>query len=120
MLLQQITHLDKLGEDQRRVTDGNHFFHHFRQAAQLAAAPDQWPILFEKVRRMVADLLELGEQRQHHATPLNAIALVEDLQRFADHLFIKHGLFACQRTVDDHLIFLGQVGNNVRIGFQAP
>ena len=42
---------------------------------------------------MVADLLEFGEQREHHATPLNAIALVENLQRLADYLFIKHCLF---------------------------
>ncbi len=77
MTLQERSHLHELGEDQSVIADGERFFQHFGQALQFAAAIAQRAILFQELRRVVANLFEPRQQAQHQPATLDAVGAVE-------------------------------------------
>jgi len=80
MPAEDFPHLRKLGKDQRPIAHRDHFFRHFGQAGQLARPAGKGRMVSQELRRMVADLLELGESGQHDSLALDAFSRFERLQ----------------------------------------
>src|SRR3981189_2380405 len=68
---------------------------------------------------MIADLLELGERREHHPLALYAACRFEFGHRLLDHGGIERGLLLAQSAKNLHLKLFGQVRNNRLVGLEA-
>src|SRR5262249_49756391 len=77
MLLNYRAHLGELREDQRAVAFGESLFQHFGQPRQLARTARYRGVVAEELSRMVANLFELGQSRQHLTSALDAFALAD-------------------------------------------
>ena len=97
VLLQQPGHGDVLGEDQHRTALGEHGADQLvDQLELLGAAAEPRVGLLEVVRRVVADLLERGEQRQHQPAAGVLVGALDPVHRVADHGLVEHHLLAGQ------------------------
>ena len=74
----------------------------------------------EPLRRVVADLLEAHEKREHHASALDAFGVLELLGQLLDRLLVERGLLAAELAVRLDLGLVGQVGDDGLVGLQAP
>jgi hypothetical protein len=61
-------------------------------AASLPDRPVSGPRLLEELGRVVADLLERGEQLEDQTGTLEAVGLLDRRHRFADHRLIEGDL----------------------------
>ena len=68
---------------------------------------------------MVADLLEAHQVRQHHALAADAIGLSQRLLQVFHRALVQHGLHRAQATPGLDFGFVGQVGNDAFVGFDA-
>ncbi len=85
------------------------------------AEPDD-PGLLEEVRRVVADLLEAGEQREHQTAPGHLVVGAGPLDaghRVADERLVEHHLLAGQVQRVVGLGLGGQLGRDARVGLAA-
>ena len=99
--LEQPGHRDVLGEDQGGAVLGEHGAEQLVDQVELLGAagePDHARLL-QEVGRVVADLLEPGEQRQHQAAPGDLVVVAGALDaghRVADERLVEHHLLAGQ------------------------
>ena len=77
MSLEQVAHLDELGEDESPVAFRYGFFEHLGEPGQLAGASWKRRAVGQEVRRVVAHLLELQHGGEHEAPALDALGLLD-------------------------------------------
>ena len=96
--LEQPGHRDVLGEDQHRAVLGQDGGEQLVEQVELlrAAGQPHRAGLLEEVGRVVADLLEPGEQREHQAAPGLLVGALDALHRVADERLVEHHLLAGQ------------------------
>ena len=75
MALEDRAHLGELGKDQRALAGFDYLLQHLDQSRKRAQTFGNRGVVLEELRRMIADLLELGERRQHH--PLRWMPLAD-------------------------------------------
>src|SRR5207249_10963575 len=75
--LQPLAHIDKLREDQGRIAFCEQLLHHFGQTRQLSRAAGERRLIPQKLRGMIADLLEFGESRENDALAPDALGGLE-------------------------------------------
>ena len=99
--LEQARHGDVLGEDQHRAVLGEDRVEQLVEQVELpgAAAPAGRAGLAQVVRRVVADLLERGEQLEHQPAAGVLVGALDPLHRLADDRLVERGLLAGQPTV---------------------
>ena len=97
MLLQQRGHLRVLGEDEHRLTAGQDQVGQFVERGQLPGPAVQRSRLLQVLGRMVADLLQRGQQLEHQAGPLDTLGLLDRFHRLADHRLVQRDLLGGQR-----------------------
>ena len=119
MALEHRAHLGELREDQRAFAAREYLLQHLRQPRELARAAGNRGVVLEELRRMIADLLELGERREHQPLALDALAASRPGFRLFDHGGIERSLLLRQRAEDLHLELFGQVRDDRLVGLQA-
>ena len=115
---QQVAELGILREQQRLLPRGEHLIEGLLHARQLPRASSQAAAVFEELRRVVADLLELGHGRQDQSAALDAIGALDAVHHVRDDRLVERGLFAGQRAHHLHLDLGRQVGDDRRVGLQ--
>ena len=85
---------------------------------ELAAVPGPLSVIAKPLRRMVADLLEAGQKRQHHATAFDAVQASKLLGEQIHRFLIEGRLYLGQCAVGDHFGLLRQIRNDVAIGLE--
>jgi hypothetical protein len=70
---EQLAHPPVLGEHQRSLPRGEHLGEHLARALELAGAARQRPGLAEQLGRVVAHLLQGGQQREDLAAPVDPL-----------------------------------------------
>ena len=119
VLLQQHPHLAELGEHQGVLAGVQQVFHQLVEAVQLPAAAGQAGPVAQRVRRVVADLLQPGERGQHQPAPPHALLLLGVLEQLVHHGLIQVGLLAGERRPGDLLHLVRQVGHQRAVRFGA-
>ena len=118
--LEQPAHRDVLGEDQRGAVLGEHRAEQLVEQVDLLRAPGQpHRGLLEELRRVVADLLEPGEQLEHQPAPGVLVGALDPLHDVAHERLVEHHLLAGQ---PDPVVGLGlgrQLGRDARVGLAA-
>ena len=74
----------------------------------------------ERVRRVVADLLEPGQRGEHQAAAAHAGGLLGVDEQLVDDLLVHARLLAGQRRPGDLLDLVGQIGQQRLVGLGAP
>jgi len=113
----------ELGEQQGAIPRFHHFFENLLKPLQLRRTAGEIGahLLFpQQQRRVVANLLELGEQSQHLAVPLAERCPLDRLQGVVDSLAIQLGLLAAELHPFGELQLFRQIGNDRFVAFQAP
>ena len=120
--LEQPRHRDVLGEDERRTVFGDHRRQDLVEQVELLGAPSEpdGARLLEELRRVVADLLEAGQQRQHQAAPGVVVGALDAVHRVAHERLVEHDLLAGQRQRVVGLGLGGQLGGDARVGLATP
>ena len=117
--LQQQAHLAELGEHQRLLAGVEQVGDQLVEAGQLARPAGEPRAVAERVRRVVADLLETGQRGQHQAAALHAGGLLGVGQQLVDDALVHAGLLAGERRPRDLLDLVGQVGHQRLVGLGA-
>ncbi len=117
--LQQVAHLAELGEHQRPLVDVEQLVDELVEAGQLARATGQPRAVLERLGRVVADLLEPGQRRQHATAALHAFEVLGVDQQLVDDLLVEHRLLAGELGEGDLLDLVGQVGQQSPVGLGA-
>jgi hypothetical protein len=115
---QQVAELGILGEQQRLLTRGEHLLEGLLNARQLARASGQAAAVLQELRRVVADLLELGHRRQDQSPALNSVGALDPLHHVRDDRLVERGLLVGQRAHHLHLYLGRQVGDDRGVGLQ--
>ncbi len=124
ILVQHLPHLGELGEDQGAILHAQHLLQHLRQALQLAGAPRQRGAIAQKLRRMIANLLQAQKRAQHRPLPrelrfARLLGIRHALQRFRHHRLIERRLLLRQRAGHLHLQLLRQILDDGRVALEA-
>ena len=85
----------------------------------LPDRPDKGRAVGQKVRRMVADLLELHHGGQNQTSALDSFCFVDPRQHVVDDSLVQSGLLAGQGAELLHLELFGKVGDDRPIGLEA-
>ena len=118
--LQPLAHIDELREDQGRIAFCEQLLHHFGQTRQLSRAAGERRLIPQKLRGMIADLLEFGESRENDALAPDALGGLERARGLFDDTLIERGLLRCQVAEHLHLHFCREILNDGNVGFEAP
>ena len=113
-------HLAELGEDQHLLLLGRDHLGDLAQPRPLAAVGLRPGAVAQPLRRMVADLLEAHQGRQHEALARDALRVFELLGQFLHRLLVERGLLAAELAEGLDLGLVGQVGDDRLVGLQAP
>ena len=108
VILQPLAHIDELGEDQGAIAFREQFLHHFGQTRQLSRAARERRLIPQKLRGMIADLLQFGEGRENDALALDALGGLERARSLFDDAFVERSLLRCQIAEHLHLHFFGR------------
>ncbi len=92
MLLQQRRHLRVLGEHQHRLAAGQDDVGQLVERGKLAGAARQRPGLLQILRRMIADLLQRGQQLEHQPGALDPLGVLDRFHGLPDHRLIQGDL----------------------------
>ena len=118
--LEQSRHGDVLREDQHRAALGQDRAEELVEQVELLGAVRQPRVgLAEVVRRVVADLLEPGEQREHQPAAAVLVGALDALHRLAHQRLVEHHLLLGQPHDLVGLGLGGQLGRDARVGL-AP
>ena len=129
MGLEQQPPFGELGEQQRPVARLDHLLEDLFEPLQLAAAAAEAAVaagqrglgvFLQGQGRVVADLLELGEQGQHLAVLLAQRCPGDGIEALVDCLVVELLLLWSQAHPFVELHLLRQVGNDRLVGFEAP
>ena len=117
---EQAGHRDVLGEDQHRAVLGQDRAEQLvEQVELLGAALEPAAGLAQVVGRVVADLLEPGEQGQHQPAPGVLVGALDAVHRLAHERLVEHHLLAGQADDVVGLGLGGQLGGDAGVGL-AP
>ncbi len=108
--------LDELAEHEDRLALGGDDVDQLLQRRQLARTAGQRARLVQVLRRVVADLLQHGEEAEHETLPGDAVLVLDRLQGLAHLGLVEGGLLLGER---DRHVGDGprrQVGGDARIG----
>ena len=94
MPLDDLSHLGELAEYQRAVPHFYNLFQHFGQSLQLAGATGDAGVVPEKLRGMVAYLLQLGESSKHRPSSLDALRTLQSPFSLLQRRGVQGRLFA--------------------------
>ena len=119
MALQQQAHLAELGEHQGLLAGVEQVGDQLVEAGQLAGSATEPRPVAERVRRVVADLLQPGQRGQHQAAAAHAGGLLGVGQQLVDDALVHAGLLAGQRGPGQLLDLVGQVGHQRLVGLGA-
>ena len=113
-------HLAELREDEHLLLLGRDHLGDLAQPRPLAAVLFAPRAVAQPLRRMIADLLEAHQERQHHAFALHARRLRELFGQVLDRLLIERRLLAGELAERLHLGLVRQVGDDRLVGLQPP
>ena len=122
MGLQQVPPLGELGEQQRPIARLDHLLEDFLQALQLGAAAGEaglHPLFLQGQGRVVADLLQSGEQGQHLAMLLAQRCPRDRIQAFVNSSVVELLLLGAQTHPFPQFHLFRQVRDDRAIGLQA-
>src|SRR5438874_10275627 len=102
MTLNDGAHLSELREDQGALASLARLFKHLNQPRQFARAAYYRGVVLEELRRMIADLFELGEHGENYALALNSVGGFDCGHRLLDHRGIERCLLRGQGAIDLH------------------
>src|SRR5690606_33692491 len=117
---QALAHLTVLSEQQRSISRRNRLFQHLDRTLQFAGTAVQRSGLAEVLSRVIADLLERGQQREHLAAPFDACGAFDATHGVVERRLVQRRLLARERAQHFHLLLGRQVLNHGRIALQAP
>ena len=117
--LQQQAHLTELCEDQCLLASVQQVGDQLVKARQLARSPGQLRPVAQRVRRVVADLLEASQRGEHEAAPAHACGLLCVGQQLVDNGLVHVRLLAGERRPRDLLDLVGQVWHQRLVGLRA-
>ena len=121
VLLDQPRHRDVLREDEHRSAlrdDGADQLVEQLQLLRATGEPDRAGLL-EELRRVVADLLEPGQQGQHQAAPGVLVGALDAVHGVAHERLVEHRLLAGETEQVVGLGLRGQLGSDARVGLAA-
>ena len=118
--LQQQAHLAELGEHERLLAGVEQVVDELVEPGELARPTGQRRAVAQRVRGVVADLLQPRERGKHQSPSAHAgLGLGVD-QQLVDHALVHAGLLARERRPRDLLDLVGQVGHQRLVGLGAP
>ena len=112
---EQAAHHGVLREDEGRVALGERLGEHLGQPVELAGAPGKRTRPAERVERMVADLLQACDEREHVAAALDPRRAADIGHHRVDRRLVERGLLDRERAVLRRVLPGRQVGQHVRV-----
>ena len=120
VVLEQPGHRDVLGEDQHRALLGQGRGEQLVEQVELLGPPGQPAAgLLEEVGRVVADLLEPGEELEHQPAAGLLVGALDAGHRVAHERLVEDHLLAGQPQQVVGLGLVGQLGGDAGIGLTA-
>src|SRR5690606_12305989 len=94
MCYEPLAHLAKLREHECLVALRDRLFEHLDRAIELSGAASERSRVAEVLRRVIADLLEEHQERQHPPASLDTVSRLDATQLLVDHRLVQGGLLA--------------------------
>ncbi len=116
---EKIAHFFELGENERAFVIFDNRFEHIGEPQNFSRTIGGLGRRFLKQRRMVDDLFEMREQREHMTVAGDAVGAFDLFHRGVYERLIERGLFPRQRAKDFVFHFFGEIPNDLRVGFDA-
>jgi hypothetical protein len=114
--------MSRSGEHEDALTCFEHRLDDLLETRQLAGPPGERPAVVAIGGRMVADLLQRGDGRQHssllHFADLGRVGDV--LHQLVEHRLIQPDLLGGHRAVIELVDLVGKLGRDLGLGLGAP
>ena len=123
IILEQLAPFRELGKQQSSISSFHHLVKDFFEALQLHGPLEEilaGTLLLEGKGRVVADLLELGEQPQHLAMTFAARCARNGIQGVFNGFGIQRLLLFAQTHPFAQFHLLGQIRDDRFVGLQSP
>ncbi len=120
---EQVAHFAILRENERLLALFDNFLEHLDKALRLAAAAEGSVGglgVFGQERRVIADLLELGQDGKNQAATTNAAGGVDAAEHVGGDAFVHRRLLGGQAAEDAHFHLRRQVGGDFGLILGPP
>ena len=118
-ICQRSRNLAELREDQRLLLPLCQLLADLSEARELSTIVRLITVVAGPLRRVVANLLQPHQRRQHDAAALDSVGLINRRCQLPHRLLVKHRLPPAQSTVGVHLGLLRQIGDHALVGLET-
>ena len=119
VLDEQVAHLPELREHERPLALVEQLGDELVEPGELAGPAGEARPVLQRMRRVVADLLQTHQRGEHEAAAAHAARQFGVGEELVDDLLVHRGLFAGELGVGDLFDLVGQVGQQASVGLRA-